>query len=56
MTKLPEEAGYDSPKHDLVMHEWRLGKQIQIKHCTGKWEDIDNPLFDSRSEYRVKPT
>lgn len=40
-------------KHYDVIVAWAEGKQIQVKTCNGKWEDIHNPRFDAM-EYRIK--
>lgn len=41
-------------KHWSVIEAFRNGKTIQWKTSYG-WEDVDNPSFQVRNDYRVKP-
>ena len=37
------------------MQAYVEGKNIQFLACKDKWIDIDDPSFDGRIEYRIKP-
>jgi hypothetical protein len=42
-------------KHAEVIIAWANGAQIQVKAHKLAWEDRENPLWDTDSEYRIKP-
>jgi hypothetical protein len=42
-------------KHAELIKAWADGAQIQVKAHKLVWEDRENPLWDTDSEYRIKP-
>jgi hypothetical protein len=42
-------------KHAELIIAWANGAQIQAKTHKLEWEDRENPLWDTDSEYRIKP-
>ena len=38
-----------------IMQAYVEGKNIQFLACKDKWIDIDDPSFDGRIDYRIKP-
>jgi hypothetical protein len=43
-------------KHKKVFDAWLEGAEIQYRvFSNGEWEDVFNPLWNSNTEYRVKP-
>ena len=42
-------------KHAELIHAWANGAKIQVKAHKLEWEDRENPLWDTDSEYRIKP-
>jgi hypothetical protein len=42
-------------KHAELIKAWADGAEIQVKAHKLIWEDRKNPLWDTDSEYRIKP-
>jgi GH35 family endo-1,4-beta-xylanase len=42
-------------KHAELIKAWAEGAEIQVKAHKLVWEDRENPLWDTDSEYRIKP-
>lgn len=44
-------------KHKDVMKAFAQGEQVEVSNTLsgGKWVDTPNPLWDGRSDYRIKP-
>jgi hypothetical protein len=42
-------------KHAELIKAWADGAEIQVKAHKLVWEDRENPLWDTDSEYRIKP-
>ena len=38
-----------------VMQAFVEGKQIQYKDSDGNWKDVNDPMWSSVNEYRIKP-
>lgn len=43
-------------KHSKLIHEWADGAPIQyLQKTTNTWIDVDEPVWDKNTEYRIKP-
>lgn len=42
-------------KHAELIIAWANGAKIQAKQMDGDWMEIENPKWQNRIEYRIKP-
>ena len=42
-------------KHSELIKKWADGAEIQWKDKNGQWEDMGEPLWYEKHEYRIKP-
>jgi len=42
-------------KHSELIKKWADGAPIQWKDRHGQWEDMGEPLWSEKHEYRIKP-
>ena len=41
-------------KHAELIKAWADGAEIEV-YWNGKWEEADAPVWNTKSEYRIKP-
>jgi len=42
-------------KHKELIEAWVNGAEIQIFNVLNEWGDVENPMWNENSKYRIKP-